>query len=68
MQGNSRRAERIVKALNQLADDLSAGTPLETSYMVRQVRVIPKPSFYPPERVRGVATSLERARKCSHSC
>jgi hypothetical protein len=30
--------------LNQLSDDLAAGTPLETKYTVRQVRVIPKPS------------------------
>jgi DNA-binding transcriptional regulator YiaG len=43
-----------VKALNQFADDLAAGTPIETKYTVRQVRVIPKPSLYPPARVRAV--------------
>ena len=50
----SSRGERIVKALNQFADDLAAGTPIETKYTVRQVRVIPKPSLYPPARVRAV--------------
>jgi DNA-binding transcriptional regulator YiaG len=45
---------RIVKALNQFAADLAAGTPVETKYTVRQVRVIPKPSLYPPARVRAV--------------
>ena len=43
-----------MKALGQLADDLEAGTPIETKYTVRQVRVIPKPSLYPPARVRAV--------------
>ena len=47
----SSRGARIVKALNQFADDLAAGTP---KYTVRQVRVIPKPSLYPPARVRAV--------------
>src|SRR5215468_12744283 len=50
----SSRGARIVKALNQLADDLAAGTPIETKYTVRQVRGIPKPSLYPPARVRAV--------------
>ncbi|HZW34127.1 MAG TPA: helix-turn-helix domain-containing protein [Isosphaeraceae bacterium] len=50
----SARGARIVKALNQFADDLAAGTPIETKYTVRQVRVIPKPSPYPPARVRAV--------------
>ena len=50
----SSRGARIVKALNQFADDLAAGTPIETKYTVRQVRVIPKPSLYPPARVRAV--------------
>ena len=50
----SARGARIVKALNQFADDLAAGTPIETKYTVRQVRVIPKPSPYPPGRVRAV--------------
>jgi putative transcriptional regulator len=50
----SSRGARIVKALGQLADDLASGTPIETKYTVRQVRVIPKPSLYPPARVRAV--------------
>src|SRR5215468_4444810 len=50
----SARGARIVKALDQFADDLAPGTPIETKYTVRQVRVIPKPSLYPPERVRAV--------------
>jgi putative transcriptional regulator len=50
----SSRGARIVKALNQLADDLAAGTPIGTKYTVRQVRVISKPSLYPPARVRAV--------------
>ena len=50
----SARGARIVKALGQLADDIAAGTPIETKYTVRQVRVIPKPSLYPPARVRAV--------------
>jgi putative transcriptional regulator len=54
----SSRGARIVKALNQLADDLAAGTRLETKYTVRQVRVIPKPSLYPPTRVRAVRELL----------
>jgi len=50
----SSRGARIVKALNQFAADLAAGTPMETKYTVRQVRVIPQPSLYPPARVRAV--------------
>ena len=50
----SPRGARIVKALNQFADDLEAGIPIETKYTVRQVRVIPKPSVYAPARVRAV--------------
>jgi len=50
----SSRGERIVKALDQLADDLEAGAPVESKYTVRQVRVIPEPSPYPPARVRAV--------------
>jgi DNA-binding transcriptional regulator YiaG len=50
----STRGARIVEALNQFADDLEAGTPVESKYTVRQVRVIPKPSLYPPVRVRAV--------------
>jgi DNA-binding transcriptional regulator YiaG len=47
----SSRGARIVKALNQFADDLAAGTPIETKYTVRQVRVIPKPAHYSPAQV-----------------
>jgi DNA-binding transcriptional regulator YiaG len=43
-----------VRALEQLDADLAAGTPIEKKYTVRQVRVIPKPSLYPPARVRAV--------------
>jgi putative transcriptional regulator len=50
----SSRGARIVTALNQFADDLAAGTAIETKYAVRQVRVIPKPSLYAPARVRAV--------------
>jgi DNA-binding transcriptional regulator YiaG len=50
----SPRGARIVKALKQFANDLASGVPIETKYTVRQVRVIPKPSLYPPARVRAV--------------
>ena len=50
----SSRGARTVKALNQFADDLATGVPIETKYTVRQVRVIPKPALYPPARVRAV--------------
>jgi putative transcriptional regulator len=50
----SSRGARIVKALGQLADDVAAGIPIETKYTVRQVRIIPEPSLYPPARVRAV--------------
>jgi putative transcriptional regulator len=43
-----------MKALNQFADDLESGVPIESKFTVRQVRVIPKPSSYPPTRVRAV--------------
>ncbi len=50
----SSRGARIVEALNQFADDLESGAPIEPKYTVRKVRVIPKPSPYPPARVRAV--------------
>ena len=53
----SEREARIVKALNQFADDLAAGAPLESKLTIRQVRVIPKPSSYPP----GASTGRPRA-------
>jgi putative transcriptional regulator len=54
-EGNlSSRGARIVKALDQFASDLAADVPIETKYKVRQVRVIPEPSPYPPARVRAV--------------
>lgn len=50
----SPRGTRIVNALDQFADDLASGAPLEPKYTVRKVRIIPKPSPYPPSRVRAV--------------
>jgi putative transcriptional regulator len=50
----STRGAGIVKALTQFIDDLEAGVPIESRYTVRKVRVIPKPSHYPPARVRAV--------------
>jgi putative transcriptional regulator len=40
--------------LNQFADDLEAGVPIESKYTVRQVRVIPQPRPYSPAKVRAV--------------
>jgi putative transcriptional regulator len=50
----SSRGARIVAALTQFAEDLESGVPIESKYTVRQVRVIPKPSIYTPDRVRAV--------------
>ncbi len=50
----SPRGARIVAGLEQFADDLEAGVPIESKYTVRQVRVIPRPSDYPPARVKAV--------------
>ena len=50
----STRGARIVGALDQFADDLESGAPIESKYTVRTVRVIPKPSPYPAARVRAV--------------
>jgi DNA-binding transcriptional regulator YiaG len=50
----STRGKRIVKALTQFANDLEAGGAAASKYTVRKVRVIPKPSLYPPTRVRAV--------------
>jgi DNA-binding transcriptional regulator YiaG len=50
----STRGARIVEALDQFADDLESGTPIESKYTVRNVRVIPKPSTYSPARVRAI--------------
>jgi DNA-binding transcriptional regulator YiaG len=50
----SSRGARIVKALEELADDLEAGVPIASKYTVRAVRVIPEPSAYTPDRVRAV--------------
>lgn len=50
----SPRGARIVAALEQFAEDLESGAPIESKYTVRQVRVIPRPSDYPPARVRAV--------------
>jgi putative transcriptional regulator len=48
------RGDRIVGALDPFAADLASGAPIESKYTVRKVRVIPKPSAYPPARVRAV--------------
>ena len=50
----SPRGARIVKALEELADDLEAGVPIESKYTVRTVRVIPKPASYTPAQVRAI--------------
>lgn len=50
----STRGARIVEALGQFAEDLATREPIETKYTVRQVRVIPKPSPFPPARVKAV--------------
>src|SRR6516164_161835 len=50
----SPRGARIVETLEELADDLETGIPIESKYTVRTVRVIPKPSSYTPARVRAV--------------
>jgi putative transcriptional regulator len=50
----SSRGTRIAKALKELAANLEGGASVESKYTVRQVRVIPKPSSYPPARVRAV--------------
>jgi DNA-binding transcriptional regulator YiaG len=38
----------------ELTADLELVAPLKSKYTVRQVRVSPKPSLYPPLRVRAV--------------
>jgi putative transcriptional regulator len=50
----SARGTRIVKALEDFADVLESGVPIESKYTLRTVRVIPKPSPYTPARVRAV--------------
>ena len=40
------------------ATNLAAGIPIGTKYTVRQVRVIPKPSLYPPARVLAPVREL----------
>jgi putative transcriptional regulator len=50
----SARGARIVKALEQFADDLEAGVPIASKYTVRQVRVLPRPRPFTPARVRAV--------------
>jgi DNA-binding transcriptional regulator YiaG len=50
----SSRGARIVKALAEFAADLETGAPVESKYTVRNVRVIPMPSLYPPARVRAI--------------
>jgi hypothetical protein len=43
----SPRGARVVKALEEFADDLGSGVPIEWKYNVRTVKVIPKPSPRP---------------------
>jgi hypothetical protein len=43
-----------VEALEQFADDLEAGRPVDSKYTVRKVRVNPTPSSQSPARVRAV--------------
>lgn len=50
----SDRGARIVKALEQFAEDVETGVAIEEKYTVRQVRVIPQPSAYTPSGVREV--------------
>ena len=50
----SARGARIVEALDQFADDLEAGAPMESKYTARTVRVIAPPAAYSPDRVRAV--------------
>jgi putative transcriptional regulator len=50
----SARGRRIVAALEEFADDLEAGVPIESKYRVRQVRVVPTPRSYSPEDVLAV--------------
>jgi putative transcriptional regulator len=50
----SSRGARIAEALDQFADDLESGAPIEPKYTVRKVRVIPEPSPYSRARVRAI--------------
>jgi putative transcriptional regulator len=50
----SERGRRIVAALEEFADNLETGVPIESKYTVRRVRVVPPPRSYSPEDVRGV--------------
>lgn len=45
---------RTARALDRTDDDLGSGVPIESKYTTRTVRLIPKPSLYPPARVRAV--------------
>ena len=64
----SPRGARIVKALEEFADDLEAGVPIASKYTVRTVRVIPKPSPYTPARCAPSGNSSGRARRSLPSC
>ena len=46
----SSRGARIVKALEEFADDLEAGVPIDSKYNVRTVEVTPK---RPPDTGAG---------------
>jgi hypothetical protein len=57
----SARGERIVKALNQFAEDFEAGVSIESKYTVRTVRVIPEPS--PPTGVSPCHRGSHRGKR-----
>ena len=59
----SSRGARIMKALEEFADDLEAGVPIGSKYTVRTVRVIPKPSSYTPARVRAVGELIAASQE-----
>lgn len=50
----SPRGARVVKALDQFADDLDAGASIETKDTAPRVKVTPKPSLDPPAKVQAV--------------
>jgi hypothetical protein len=57
----SPRGARIVKALDEFADDLEAGVPIESKYTVRTVKPIPKP-FSPSEGAGPRGTHRKKSR------
>jgi hypothetical protein len=55
----SSRGARIVKALEEFADDLEAGVPVDSKYNVRTVEVTPK---RPPDTGAGARTDRDKPR------